>query len=73
MAPQKRDEYGAIADVPKAKKAPMPRNSSGLINAPIARPPSGLMKTHGSFHEDLKNFAEGTVPQSIIVALVIGK
>jgi len=29
-------------------------------------------KTRGSFFEDAKNFQEGTIPQSIIVALVIG-
>jgi len=42
-------------------------------NPDIARPPNGMMKTQSSFGDDLKNFAEGTVPQSIIVALTIGK
>ena len=39
---------------------------------PISTPPNGMMKTRSSFAEDLKTFAEGTVPQSIIVAGVIG-
>ena len=39
---------------------------------PISTPPNGMVKTRSSFAEDLKTFAEGTVPQSIIVAGVIG-
>jgi hypothetical protein len=66
MAPEKKAGYGALPDVEQEA-------TKERVNLPFARPPSGLMKTHGSFHEDLKNFAEGTVPQSIIVALVIGK
>lgn len=38
----------------------------------ISTPPSGLAKTNTTFGDDLKNFAEGTVPQSMIVALTIG-
>lgn len=38
-----------------------------------ATPPKRLVKTQNSFEEDLKNFADGTVPQSLIVATVIGK
>ena len=68
MAPnnKKKVEYGTLPEVVK----PIARKESV---ASIARPPSGLMKTQGSFHEDLKNFAEGTIPQSVIVALLIGK
>mmetsp|Transcript_4606 Transcript_4606/g.6758 ORF Transcript_4606/g.6758 Transcript_4606/m.6758 type:complete len:521 (+) Transcript_4606:147-1709(+) len=39
----------------------------------MALPPSGLAKTKGaSFVEDFLNFEEGTAPQSLIVALVMG-
>jgi len=46
--------------------------SEDVKHPPISKPQSGLVKTEVSFGEDLINFAEGTVPQSIIVALVIG-
>lgn len=46
--------------------------SEDVKHPPISKPHNGLVKTQVSFGEDLKNFAEGTVPQSIIVALVIG-
>lgn len=41
--------------------------------AEMAQPPSGLAKTKGaSFIEDFLNFEEGTAPQSLVVALVMG-
>jgi len=46
--------------------------SEDVKHPPISKPQNGLVKTEVSFVEDLKQFAEGTVPQSIIVALVIG-
>lgn len=42
-------------------------------NPPLSKPPNGMAKTESSFSLDLQNFAEGTVPQSIIVAVTIGK
>ena len=40
----------------------------------MSRPLSGMVKTQSAtFSEDLINFSEGTVPQSIVVALTIGK
>lgn len=39
----------------------------------MSRPLSGMVKTQSAtFSEDLINFSEGTVPQSIVVALTIG-
>jgi hypothetical protein len=35
--------------------------------------PQQLVKTQVSFEEDLKNFTDGTVPQSLVIATVIGK
>jgi len=46
--------------------------SEGVKHPAINVPQNGLVKTQLSFSEDLMNFAEGTVPQSLIVALVIG-
>jgi len=43
-----------------------------LDNAPVIVPTERLVKTHNSFDEDLKNFVDGTVPQSVVAATVIG-
>ena len=46
--------------------------SEDVKHTPVNMPQNGLVKTQNSFSEDLVNFAEGTVPQSLIVAIVIG-
>jgi H+/Cl- antiporter ClcA len=38
----------------------------------VSKPPNGMAKTKDGFASDFKNFAEGSLPQSILVALVIG-
>lgn len=38
----------------------------------VSKPPNGMAKTKDGFAADFKNFAEGSLPQSILVALVIG-
>jgi hypothetical protein len=47
-------------------------DNKNLVSTAVT-PPKRLVKTQNSFEEDLKNFADGTVPQSLIVATVIGK
>jgi H+/Cl- antiporter ClcA len=60
MAPiQQEKSYGTVVVVPEY--------------AEIATPPTGLAKTKSSsMLEDLANFEDGTIPQSFVVALVIG-
>ncbi len=60
MAPQAANGYGTSAKDEEA-------------GVTISVPPNGMAKTQGeNFIVDFQNFAEGTIPQSVLVAATIG-